>query len=122
MGAFGTGVARGAYEAALIACPAVDLKLAGVSGTLIGGEEEGAKCFDQASDRMHAAVAAIQCGIMKGSFQEALAYSQERLQGGWEIINWSGLRMLLAEMAVQAKVAEMVVSEAALAVEQHALA
>ncbi|MFZ3055931.1 MAG: acyl-CoA dehydrogenase family protein, partial [Smithella sp.] len=69
-----------------------------------------------------AAVAAIQCGIMKGSFQEALAYSQERLQGGWEIINWSGLRMLLAEMAVQAKVAEMVVSEAALAVEQHALA
>jgi hypothetical protein len=68
VGAFGTGVARGAYEAALIACPAVDLKLAGVSGTLIGGEEEGAKCFDQASDRMHAAVAAIQCGIMKGSF------------------------------------------------------
>ena len=107
------------FSLGLHACPAVDLKLAGVSGTLIGGEKEGAKCFDQASDRMHAAVAAIQCGIMKGSFQDALAYSQERLQGGWEIINWSGLRMLLAEMAVQAKVAEMVVSEAALAVEQQ---
>jgi len=116
-----TGITGQAADApsALIACPAVDLKLAGVSGTLIGGEKEGAKCFDQASDRMHAAVAAIQCGIMKGSFQDALAYSQERLQGGWEIINWSGLRMLLAEMAVQAKVAEMVVSEAPLAVEQQ---
>jgi alkylation response protein AidB-like acyl-CoA dehydrogenase len=107
------------FSLGLHACPAVDLKLAGVSGTLIGGEKEGAKCFDQASDRMHAAVAAIQCGIMKGSFQEALSYSQERLQGGWEIINWSGLRMMLGQMAVQVKVAEMVVSEAALAVEQQ---
>ena len=107
------------FSLGLHACPAVDLTLAGVSGTLIGAEQEGSKYFDQASDRMHAAVAAIQCGIMKGSFQEALSYSQERQQGGWEIINWSGLRMLLAQMAMQVKIAEMVVSEAALAVEQQ---
>jgi len=107
------------FSLGLHACPAVDFTLAGVSGTLIGKEGGGAKCFDQASDRMHAAAAAMQCGIMKGSFQEALAYSQERFQGGREIINWSGLRMLLGEMAVQVKIAEMVVSEAALAVEQQ---
>ncbi len=107
------------FSLGLHACPAVDLTLAGINGTLIGQEGGGAKCFDQASDRMHAAVAAMQCGIMKGSFQEALAYSQERFQGGWEIINWSSLRMLLGEMAVQVKIAEMVVSEAALAMEQQ---
>jgi alkylation response protein AidB-like acyl-CoA dehydrogenase len=107
------------FSLGLHACPAVDLTLIGIKGTIVGQEGQGAKCFDQASDRMHAAVAAMQCGIMKGSFQEALAYSQERFQGGWEIINWSGLRMLLGDMAVQVKIAEMVVSEAALAVEQQ---
>ena len=68
---------------------------------------------------MHSAVAAMQCGIMKGSFNEALDYSQQRFQGGKEIINWSGLRMLLGQMAVQVKIAEMVVSEAAMAVENQ---
>ena len=107
------------FSLGLHACPAVDLNMAGVAGTLVGRESDGAKYFDQASDRMHSAVAAIQCGIMKGSFQEALAYSQERFQGGREIINWSGLRMLLGEMVVKVKIAEMVVSEAAMAVENQ---
>ena len=114
------GLSRSApiFSLGLHACPAVDLTLIGVKGTCVGREGGGAGYFDQASDRMHAAAAAMECGIMKGSFQEALAYSQERFQGGWEIINWSGLRMLLGDMAVQVKVAEMVVSEAALAVDQ----
>ncbi|MCX5849813.1 MAG: acyl-CoA dehydrogenase family protein [Deltaproteobacteria bacterium] len=115
------GLTKGApiFSLGLHACPAVDLAMVGVEGTLIGQEGGGAKCFDQASDRMHSAVAAMQCGIMRGSFQEALAYSQERFQGGWEIINWSALRMLLGEMVVKVKIAEMVVSEAALAVEEQ---
>ncbi len=107
------------FSLGMHACPAVDLTLAGVEGTLIGKEGLGARYFDHASDRMHAAVAAMQCGIMKGGFQEALSYSQERFQGGWEIINWSALRMLLADMAVQVKIADMAVSGAALAVEQQ---
>ncbi len=106
------------FSLGLHACPAVDLTLTNAKGTLIGQEGDGAKHFDQVSDRMCPAVAAMQCGIMKGSFQEALSYSQERFQGGWEIINWSGLRMLLGEMAVKVKIAEMIVTEAALAVEQ----
>lgn len=93
--------------------------MTGVEGKLVGEEGKGAQYFDMASDRMHAAVAAIQCGIMKGSFNEALDYSQQRCQGGKEIINWSGLRMILGQMAVQVKIAEMVVSEAALAVENQ---
>ncbi len=107
------------FSLGLHACPGVDITLAGVEGRPIGKEGDGARCFDHASDRMHAAVAAIQCGIMKGAFQEALSYSQERFQGGREIINWSALRMLLGDMAVQAGIADMVVSGAAMAVDQQ---
>jgi alkylation response protein AidB-like acyl-CoA dehydrogenase len=107
------------FSLGLHACPAVDLNLVGVEAKLIGQEGEGEKYFSRASDRMHSAVAAMQCGIMKGSFYEALDYSQQRCQGGKEIINWSGLRMILGQMAVQVKIAEMVVSEAAMAVENQ---
>ncbi|MBN1471249.1 MAG: acyl-CoA dehydrogenase family protein, partial [Syntrophaceae bacterium] len=107
------------FSLGLHACPAVDINIVGVEGKLIGQENCGAMYFDHASDRMHSAVAAMQCGIMKGSFNEALDYSQQRCQGGKEIINWSGLRMILGQMAVQVKIAEMVVSEAAMAVENQ---
>lgn len=115
----GTSKSQPVVSLGLHACPAVDISMVGVEATLIGKETEGAKYFNQASDRMHSAVAAIQCGIMKGSFNEALDYSQQRCQGGKEIINWSGLRMILGQMAVQVKIAEMVVSEAAMAVENQ---
>ncbi len=113
----GVNKSQPVFSLGLHACPVVDLNLSEVTGTLVGKEGDGAKYFGHASDRMHSAVAAIQCGIMKGSFHEALDYSQQRCQGGREIIKWSGLRMLLGQMAVQVKIAEMVVSEAAMAVE-----
>jgi len=115
----GVNKSQPVFSLGLHACPAVDINVTGVEGKLVGEEGKGAQYFDMASDRMHAAVAAIQCGIMKGSFNEALDYSQQRCQGGKEIINWSGLRMILGQMAVQVKIAEMVVSEAALAVENQ---
>jgi alkylation response protein AidB-like acyl-CoA dehydrogenase len=107
------------FSLGLHACPVIDFNLSQVTGTLIGKEGKGTEYFGYASDRMHSAVAAMQCGIMKGSFHEALDYSQQRFQGGREIVNWSGLRMLLGQMAVQVKIAEMVVSEAAMAVENQ---
>ncbi len=109
------------FSLGLHACPAVDVRLEAAEGRPFGTEGEGTRHFNRASDRMHAAVAAMQCGIMKGAFQEALSYSQERFQGGREIINWSSLRMLLADMAVQVKVADLAVSGAALAAEQQDL-
>jgi alkylation response protein AidB-like acyl-CoA dehydrogenase len=114
----GVTVSEPIFSLGLHACPAIDLTLKEVTGTCVGSEGEGNGYFESASDRMHAAAAAMECGIMKGSFREALAYSQERYQGGWEIINWSSLRMMLADMAVQVRIGEMVVSRAALAVEQ----
>jgi len=115
----GVAKSRPIFSLGWHACPAVDLTLAGVEAKLVGAEGESAQYFSRAADRMHAAAAAIACGIMRGSFQEALEYSRQRFQGGREIINWSGLRMILGQMAVQVKIAEMLVSEAALAVENQ---
>ena len=58
------------------------------------------------------AAAAISAGIMKGSFNEALDYAQEREQGGRKLTGWSDMRKMLADMQVQIAIADMVVSEA----------
>jgi alkylation response protein AidB-like acyl-CoA dehydrogenase len=101
----------------LHACPAVDLTLEGVKAELVGMEGEGAGYFAQASDRMQVAAAAMSLGIMKGSFDEACEYAKTRFQGGREIVNWSELRMMLAEMAIRIKVSDLALAAACRAVE-----
>lgn len=103
----------------LHACPAVDVQLQDAEGTLIGDIGDGAALFERAADRMHIAAGAMACGIMKGSFTEALAYAGERFQGGREIIKWSELRMILAKMSVSVDVAEAALSSACMAVQQE---
>ena len=61
---------------------------------------------------MHGAAAAKHAGIMKGSLDEALAYSRERFQGGREIIGWSEVAMLLAGLTIKTNVADMCVAQA----------
>ncbi len=101
----------------LHACPAVDLRLSGVEGELVGEEGKGPDYFEAAVDRLSVAAAAASCGVMKGSFSTALDYARQRIQGGRKIVNWSEVRMILSSMAVKAKVAEMLVREAARAVD-----
>jgi alkylation response protein AidB-like acyl-CoA dehydrogenase len=113
----GVSLSKPVFTLGLHACPVVDLKLSGAMGVCMGNEGEGEQYFGQASDRMHVATAAMSCGIMKGSLKEAMTYSQERFQGGWEIINWSALRIMLGEMAIQVKIAEMTLAQAASAVD-----
>lgn len=98
------------------ACPVVDISLGAAPGELLGEEGRGALYFEAAVDRLSAA-AAISCGIMKGSFETALDYARQRMQGGREIVNWSEVRMMLSSMAVRSKVAEMLVQRAARAVD-----
>jgi len=102
----------------LRACPAADLSLDGAAARLVGKAGEGAKYFDAAAARMGAAAAAMSLGIMKGSFEEALEYARQRRQGGREIVNWSEVRRILADMAVKTRVADMLVFEAGCAVEE----
>ena len=99
-------------------CPAADLRLEGLPASLVGREGEGPIYFDAAAGRLGAAVAAIAAGIMAGSLKEALEYAQERTQGGTEIIHWPEVRMILAQMAVDAKIAEMASTLASQAADQ----
>lgn len=113
----------------LHACAAVDVELKNVSGQLVGGPGNGKEYFENMVAKMGIAAAAMSLGIMKGSFKEALAYARERSQGGRKIIDWSELKMVMANMAVQLRTAEMLMDQAIHLTEtqkqndaQHALA
>ena len=107
------------FSLGLHSCPAVDVVFKSVKAQLIGEEGKGSIYFDEASKKMHVAAGAMNTGIMKGSFNEALAYSKERLQGGCEIINWSEVSMILSNMLVKANVADMCVTQACQAIDQN---
>ncbi len=93
-------------------CPAVDVTFNDVHGVLIGEQGKGDVYFEKMADRMHAAAAAMSVGIMKGAFQEAVDYAKKRKQGGRKIINWSELKMMLANMALKISNAEMILAQA----------
>lgn len=107
------------HSLGLHACPAVDISLDSSKGDLIGKEEEGSVYFEAMADRLSVAAAAMSTGLMKGSFKEAFEYSKARFQGGHEIINWSEVQMILANMAIMTKNAEMIVARACQAVDQN---
>ncbi|MCX5852834.1 MAG: acyl-CoA dehydrogenase family protein [Deltaproteobacteria bacterium] len=100
------------------ACPVADITLNGAEARLVGQEGKGPAFFEETANMMYVAAAAVSLGIMKGSFDYALTYSNEREQGGWPIINWSEMKMILADMAIQMNIAEMAVSEACNAIEK----
>ena len=105
------------FSLGLHACPAVDLIVSGgVSGELIGKEGTGADYFTKMTNRLNVAAAAMSTGIMKGSFSEAFTYCRSRVQGGRKISDWSEIQLILANMAVNIKNAEMIVSRACQAV------
>lgn len=100
------------FTLGLHACPAVDITLTKVKAQLIGEPGKGREYFMSASRVMHIAAAAMNSGIMKGSMAEALAYAKERQQGGCEIINWSEVSMILANMGIKSHVADLCVAQA----------
>ena len=100
------------FTLGLHSCPAVDVRMEGAGAGLIGEEGRGGEYYGRVSAKMHVAAAAMNAGIMKGSLDEALAYSRERFQGGREIIGWSEVAMLLAGMTIKTNVADMCVAQA----------
>ncbi len=98
----------------LHACPAVDINLQGVKAKLIGTENAGARYLEKISIMMNVVAAAMNAGIMRGSFNEAMAYSKERFQGGRAIADWSEVSMMLAGMSIKADVAEICVAQSCL--------
>lgn len=115
------GVTKSApiFSLGLHACPIVDITLDGVRARIIGGEGEGEKYFEMTSQIMNVAAAAINAGIMRGSLKEAVDYTKEREQGGRAVINWSEVRMLLANMAIKSKAAELCVTQTCKAIDEN---
>jgi alkylation response protein AidB-like acyl-CoA dehydrogenase len=103
----------------LRACPAVDMKFDDVEALLVGEEGKGVVYFEKVANRMHVAAASISAGIIRGSFDEAMAYAKERFQGGREIVKWSEVQMILSNMAVRMNIADMTLRQACQAVEQN---
>lgn len=103
----------------LRACPAVDVEFNRAQARLIGELGKGDSYFTAMADRMHTAAASMSLGIMKGSLNEALDYGKKREQGGRKIVEWSEMKMILGNMAVQIKVSEMIVSRSCAAMEAN---
>ena len=106
------------FTLGLHACPAVDVTFSGIRARLIGEENAGHHYFEKISPEMNAAAAAMNAGILRGVYNEALAYSQKREQGGRPIVNWSEIGMMLASISVKADVAAMCVHQSCLELEQ----
>lgn len=106
------------FTLGLHACPAVDIKLCGIRAHLIGEENEGQQYFEKILPEMNAAAAAMNAGILRGAYSEALAYAQKREQGGRQIVQWSEVAMLLSGLSVKADVAAMCVHQSYLELEQ----
>lgn len=92
------------------ACRAVDVGLKDVPGLLIGTEGQGGASFRRMQCDMSLPAAALSLGIMEGSFREALSYANQRWQGSRNIVEWPGVRMKLAEIAIQIEVARSCLS------------
>ena len=93
-------------------CPAVDIVFDEAEGVLIGQADKGNEYYTKTCEKMAPALASMQLGIMKGSFNEAHGYCRKRIQGGKKIIQWSQVQMMLADMAYRLKVAETLVETA----------
>ena len=85
----------------LRSCPSVDVTFDGPNATRVGRRG----CFNTMSKKMNLAAASMSQGVMKGSFDEALNYGKNRMQGGKKIIDWTEFQMLLADMAIEIEVA-----------------
>jgi alkylation response protein AidB-like acyl-CoA dehydrogenase len=107
------------FSLGLHASPIIDVTFENVSVQLIGEEGAGERYFDTVSKKMHVATAAINAGIMRGSLKEAIEYTKEREQGGRPVINWSEVRMLLANMAIKTRVAELCVTQTCKAIDEN---
>ncbi|MFH0813061.1 MAG: acyl-CoA dehydrogenase family protein, partial [Pseudomonadota bacterium] len=57
--------------------------------------------------------AALSLGVAQGAFNEALRYSEERIQFGQPISNFQGIRWMLADMATRIEAGRLLLYRAA---------
>ena len=85
----------------------------------LGEEGEGFKIAMQTLDAGRIGIAAQAVGIAQGSFEEALAYSQEREQFGKPIASFQAIQFYLADMSTELDAARLLTWKAAWAKENQ---
>lgn len=80
---------------------------------LLGEEGEGFKIAMQTLDVFRSTVAAAAVGMARRALDEALAYSQRRVQFGRPLAEFQGIQFKLAEMATELEAARLLVYRAA---------
>ncbi len=79
----------------------------------IGVEGEGYKVALSTLDGGRIGIAAQACGIAQGAFEQALAYSQQRMAFGHPISNFQAIQFMLADMATEIDAARILIRKAA---------
>jgi alkylation response protein AidB-like acyl-CoA dehydrogenase len=82
-------------------------------GNLLGEEDHGFRIALSLLDNGRVGVAAQALGIAEAAFDEALKYSQERVQFGQPIFNFQATQFKLAEMATRIDAAKLLTYRAA---------
>lgn len=85
----------------LRACPVADLVAAGatVPATARLGGDDAAAGYARVAERYRLPLVAVCLGVLRGSYDLALAYALERRQGGKRIVEHDMVRRMLSDMA-----------------------
>lgn len=100
------------------ACPIADVTFDRVPSVKSCDPDKGETIFAESSLKMSVALAAMQIGMMKGSFKDALDYANNRIQGGRKIVQWSEVSKILSAMALAIQLAEMLLKQSCHAVDK----
>ncbi len=101
-GTKGFRVLRKERKMGLCACPTAALAFDDCrvpKANLLAGPGEGLRLLLAALNKSRPSVAAHALGIARAAFADALAYINERRQGGRRIIEFQGIQFLLADLA-----------------------
>jgi alkylation response protein AidB-like acyl-CoA dehydrogenase len=115
----GVSVSKPVRSLGITACPVSDVTFDNVLSSKCCESIDGNKIFNLMTRKVSIAIAAMETGIMTGSFKEALDYTNGRRQGGRKIIHWSEIKKILSCMAINIQVAEMLLKQCISAIENN---
>ncbi len=99
-------------------CPCVDVNIEDAKAEPLAGAKPGRTAVEDLYAELILASGAISSGIMKGAYETALSYARQRRQGGKEIVRWSEVAKMLADMLVDVHAAELCVHHACRVLEE----
>jgi alkylation response protein AidB-like acyl-CoA dehydrogenase len=83
------------------------------SGHLLGGEGEGFKQFMMTLDGGRISIGAMALGLAQAAFEQAVTYSESRIQFGKPISRYQAIQFKLADMATQIETARLLLFKTA---------